>query len=92
MKHTLKCRAKVISAVCPDGDLYHYVLIGGRWRYNGRKSLRLGYSSLDGFWFDSMSKILCQSVATYTLKELFKIMRDKGATNLRLAIREWEVK
>lgn len=80
-----KHSAKVITIVDKTGEKNHYVLIGGRWYYNGGSRTGVKTKSKDGFWDDeNIKSFLCNP--NYTLCDLAKIYKGCKA---QVYIREW---
>jgi len=92
-KKSVKQRALCCKFLMDDGDIYHYVRIGGRWFYNGRKSLELNkvQATESGFWLDNSVYMLTRNSA-YTFREMVNavsIHNDSKKPKLISYIREW---
>lgn len=93
MSKLVKQRAQCCKFIFADGDVRHYVRIGGRWYYNGRKSLELhpSQATKSGFWLDDAKYILSRSSA-YTFREMVNISviqnEDKNPKLVNY-VREW---
>lgn len=84
-KHTAKC----LKVHTKTEGVHHYILIGGRWYYNGRSSLVLSaISDKDGFWTNSTIKdILNDSMRSG--RTLGDIARLEGPCKTEVYMREW---
>lgn len=80
-----KHSAKVLTIVDKTGEKHHYVLIGGRFYYNGGTQTGVKTKSKDGFWDDEGIKSFL-GTTNYKLSELAK--RYKGC-KAQVYIREW---
>ncbi|WJN63662.1 hypothetical protein Erwinia_phage_Aioli_00014 [Erwinia phage Aioli] len=87
-----KHSAKVLSATMKDGDVYHYVLVGGKWFYNGSKNVNISSGAAkDGFWFDPIAEIITRSCGGYTTKTLNDVITYMGEeVSRKVYMREWE--
>ena len=85
---TRKHSAKVLSVTDRTGEVFHYVLIGGKWYYNGRSGLELSINAKDGFFLSSIKNILGEHRYGSSLGDI-KRSRE-GFTKVRNYIREWE--
>ena len=87
-KHSAKC----IKFTMDDGVDYFFVFIGGVWYYNGRSDFNVATAYADGFWRDSIKKIL-GNAAIGSLKSVVNFMKhvNKGVVpkNHKLFIRHW---
>lgn len=93
MSKLIKQRAQCCKFIMNDGDIVHYVRIGGRWYYNGRKSLELNkvQATAEGFWLDNALYTLSRS-SSYTFKEMVNAAIAKNKMQkpkLVNYIREW---
>lgn len=85
---TRKHSAMVLSITDKEGQTFHYVLIGGKWYYNGRTGFELSINAKDGFFLDSIKDILDDpryGSSLGTIKRAYE-----GFTKVRSYIREWE--
>lgn len=92
-KKLIKQRALCCKFIMDDGDIYHYVRVGGRWFYNGRKSLGLHevQATKSGFWLDNSAYTLSRG-SSYTFKEMVNaaIAKNKMQKPKFVSfIREW---
>lgn len=80
-----KHSAKVLTALCDDGNTRHYMLIGGYWRYAGTNEFTITKGSKDGFWNESVTSCV-NSGTNWSRKELVECY---GMTKVRTYIRSW---
>lgn len=85
---TRKHSARVLSITDRTGEVHHYVLIGGKWYYNGRSGFDLSINAKDGFFLDSIKDILGEHRYGSSLKGIK--CSHEGFTKVRNYIREWE--
>ena len=83
-KHLAKC----LKLHTETEGMHHYVLVGGRWYYNGRDSLVLStIADKDGFWTNlSIKEILNGSTCAIALKDLARLY---GPCKTEVYMREW---
>ena len=82
-KHSAKC----LKVHTKTEGVKHYVLVGGRWYYNGRDSLVLKtLTDKDGFWTDCSIKEIIGARHSATLQELVRVY---GQCKTEVYIREW---
>lgn len=83
-KHSAKC----LKVHTETEGVHHYVLVGGRWYYNGRDSLVLDtIADKDGFWTNhSIKKLINEHYRARTLKELAQLY---GPCKTEVYMREW---
>lgn len=83
-KHSAKC----LKVHTETEGVQHYVLVGGRWYYNGRDSLVLSaIADKDGFWTNcSIKEIIDDARRPATLPELARVY---GPCKTEVYIREW---
>lgn len=92
-KHSAKIltlRNVLTSALSGEGEeeTIHFVLVGGRWWYNGTNDFTVGISEKDGFWKHTFKDIL-ESSAKYTLEEVKKYFYHGPNKSMQIATREW---
>lgn len=90
-KHSAKCMRLRMH----DGDIRHYVLIGGKAAYNGRLFLQLDSEDMaepDGFWRESVVKIVKNSLHS-SVEGLVEFIsshyNDKIKLKPEFYMREW---
>lgn len=83
-----KHSAKVLSITDQTGEVFHYVLVGGKWYYNGRSGFNLSINAKDGFFLDSIKEILGEHRYGNSLNQIKSA--HEGFTKVRSYIREWE--
>ena len=83
-KHLAKC----LKLHTETEGMHHYVLVGGRWYYNGRDSLVLStIADKDGFWTNrSIKEILNDSACARALKDFARLY---GSCKTEVYMREW---
>lgn len=90
-KHSAKC----ISFNMDNGDVRHYIFIGGRWHYNGRKYLALcsEVATADGFWRQPIMAAIKPQVCSFRLRGLVELVKrinlGKLPKSYRVYMREW---
>ena len=68
----------------------HYVLIGGRWYYNGSSDTAfISSSDKDGFWTDKGIKGVLEASFPLRLKEVKDIFYHGPNKSMQIATREW---
>lgn len=84
-KHSAKC----LKVHTKNEGVHHYILIGGRWYYNGRSTLVLhSLSDKDGFWTNTTIKeIIDDSIRGG--RTLGEIARLEGPCKTEVYMREW---
>lgn len=93
MSKLIKQRAQCCKFLMSNGDIVHYVRVGGLWYYNGRKSLELNktQATSSGFWLDNTLYILSRGMG-YKFKEMVNSAITKnGMKKPKLVnyVREW---
>lgn len=93
MSGLIKQRAQCCKFLMDNGDIVHYVRVGNRWYYNGRKSLELlpQNATAEGFWLDNVKYILVYRFP-HTFREMVNsaVARNKmQKPKLVSFIREW---
>ena len=84
-KHSAKC----LKVHTKTEGMHHYILIGGRWYYNGRSSLALTtISDEDGFWTNNTIKDIIND-SLRTGRTLGEIARLEGPCKTEVYMREW---
>ena len=71
-----------------EEETIHFVLVGGRWYYNGTNNFTVGISEKDGFWKHTFKDIL-ECSAKYTLAEVKKYFYCGPNKSMQIATREW---
>lgn len=71
-----------------EEETIHFVLVGGRWYYNGTNNFTVRISEKDGFWKHTFKDIL-ESSAKYTLTEIKKYFYYGPNKSMQIATREW---
>lgn len=70
-------------------ETLHFVLIGGKWLYNGTSSLTiLSRASSDGFWEYDIKYIL-ENSPVFSYEEVIKYFYDGPNKSMQIATREW---
>lgn len=92
-KHSAKVltlRNVLTSALSGEGEeeTIHFVLVGGRWWYNGTNDFTVGISEKDGFWKNNIKEVLSVS-ANYTLGEVKRYFYHGPKKSMQIAMREW---
>jgi hypothetical protein len=90
-KHSAKVltlRNIVMPLTGKKEETLHFVLIGGRWWYNGTNSFNVLKSEKDGFWKNDFKYILSGTPA-YSLKEVKKFFYEGPNKSMQIATREW---
>lgn len=89
-KHSAKVLTlrNVTTAPADEEETIHFVLVGGRWWYNGTNDFTVGISEKDGFWKHTFKDIL-ESSAKYTLGEVKKYFYLGPNKSMQIATREW---
>lgn len=71
-----------------EEETIHFVLIGGRWYYNGTNSFTVSKSEKDGFWKHTFKELFASS-ASWTLAEVKKYFYLGPNKSMQIATREW---
>lgn len=71
-----------------EEETIHFVLVGGRWYYNGTNSFHVSLSEKDGFWKHTFKELL-ESSANYTLAEVKKYFYYGPNKSMQIATRNW---
>lgn len=90
-KHSAKVLTlRNVVSPTPGGkeETLHFVLIGGRWHYNGTNSFHVSLSEKDGFWKRTFKELL-ESSANYTLAEVKKYFYCGPNKSMQIATRNW---
>lgn len=89
-KHYAKVLTLRNVAISPTGkeETIHFVLVGGRWWYNGTSDITAGISEKDGFWKHTFKDIL-EIKAIYTLEEIKEYFYLGPNKSMQIATREW---
>lgn len=90
-KHSAKVltlRNVRIGLTGDEEETIHFVLIGGRWYYNGTNSFLVRKSEKDGFWHNNIKELLSVS-ANYTLGEVKRYFYNGPNKSMQIALREW---
>ena len=89
-KHSAKVLTlrNVTTAPAGEEETTHFVLIGGRWYYNGTNSFNVSKSEKDGFWKHTFKELL-EDYSNYTLEEIKKYFYQGPNKSMQIATREW---
>lgn len=70
-------------------ETLHFVLIGGKWLYNGTSSLTfLSNSNSDGFWEYDIKYIL-ENSPVFSYEEVIKCFYNGPNKSMQIATRKW---
>lgn len=87
-KHSAKVLTLRNTVISTSEETIHFVLIGGRWYYNGTDSFTIRKSEKDGFWKNTFNELLTGK-AHYTLGEVKRYFYHGPNKSMQIAIREW---
>lgn len=90
-KHSAKVltlRNVLMPLTGKEEETIHFVLIGGRWYYNGTNAFEVTKSLKDGFWKNNIKEVLSVS-ANYTLGEVKRFFYHGPNKSMQIAMREW---
>ena len=89
-KHSAKVLTlrNVIRFMSNKEETLSFVLVGGRWRYNGTTAITTSLSERDGFWRHDIKHILDGGPA-YSLGEIKKFFYEGPNKSMQIATREW---
>ena len=71
-----------------EEETIHFVLVGGRWYYNGTNSFTVSKSDKDGFWKNNFKQLL-EDGDPLTLGNVKKYFYHGPNKSMQIATREW---
>ena len=90
-KHSAKVltlRNVILPLTGKEEETLHFVLIGGRWWYNGTNSFSVSKSEKDGFWKNNFKQLVVDSYPL-TLGNVKKHFYHGPNKSMQIATREW---